>query len=119
MSRPRSVLVVDDSDVLRTLVAQYLSGESDLQVIWSVGDAEAALACVESSRPDVIVLDQHLPAASGLGVLPQLREQCPQARIVMFSSADDLRADALAEGADGFVSKLSPFPILADALRPA
>ncbi len=117
MSRPLSVLVVDNSAVLRTLVSEYLSGESDLQVIWSVPDAESALECVARTCPDVIVLDQHLPAASGLAVLPDLRRHCPRARIVMFSSEDEVRGYALDEGADEFVSKLSSFSELAAALR--
>ena len=117
MSAPLAVLVVDDSDVLRTVVSHYLDDELDLHVIASVGTAQEALDQAGLVTFDAILLDQHLPGATGLDVLPQLRTLSPSARIVVFSSSTDLRADALRTGADEFVGKHSPFHEVADVLR--
>ena len=114
---PLAVLVVDDSDVLRTVVSHYLDDESDLQVIASVGNAWDAVEHARRLAPDVILLDHDMPGRTGLDVLPELRACSPSARIVVFSAAADIRDDALLRGADEFVGKESPFHEVADVLR--
>ena len=114
---PLAVLVVDDSDVLRTVVSHYLDDESDLQVIASVGSAREAVEQARQLSPDVILLDHDMPGRTGLDVLPELRACSPSARIVVFSAAPDIRDDALLRGADEFVGKESPFHEVADVLR--
>jgi len=115
--RPLAVLVVDDSDVLRTVVSSYLDDETDLRVIGSVATAREAVRSTDLLRPDVILLDQLMPGGTGLDVLPQLRALSPDARIVVFSAADDIRHDALRLGADDYVGKESPFHEVAEVLR--
>ena len=114
---PLAVLVVDDSDVLRTVVSHYLDDESDLQVIASVASASEALEQAQRLAPDVILLDHDMPGRTGLDVLPELRACAPGARIVVFSAASDVREDALVLGADEFVGKESPFHDLVEVLR--
>ena len=114
---PLAVLVVDDSDLLRSLVAHYLDAESDLKVVASVSTADAAVQQVRHARPDVILLDHDMPGGNGLEALPELRRLCPQARIVLFSSAHEVRGAALDRGADEFVGKESPFHEVAEVLR--
>ena len=114
---PLAVLVVDDSDVLRTVVSHYLDDESDLKVIASVGSGCEAVEHARRLVPDVILLDHDMPGRTGLDVLPELRECSPAARIVVFSAAPDIRDAAMLLGADEFVGKESPFHEVADALR--
>lgn len=116
-AQPLAVLVVDDSEVLRTVVSHYLDDESDLQVIASVGSAGEAVDRARQLLPDVILLDHDMPGRTGLDVLPELRACSPSARIVVFSSALEIRADALLRGADEFVGKHSPFHEVAEVLR--
>ncbi len=117
MTQLLHVLVVDDSHVLRTVVSSYLDDEFDLRVVGSVGTAGEAVAQTTLLQPDVILLDQGMPDRTGLDVLPQLRSLSPEARIVVFSSADGIRHDALRLGADEFVGKESPFHEVAEMLR--
>jgi DNA-binding NarL/FixJ family response regulator len=112
-----AVLVVDDSDVLRTVVSHYLDEESDLQVVASVGSAREAVEHARRLAPDIILLDHDMPGRSGLDVLPELRACSPRARIVVFSAAPDIREDALHRGADEVVGKDSPFHDLVEVLR--
>lgn len=116
-ARPLAVLVVDDSEVLRTVVSHYLDDESDLQVIASVGSADEAVEQARRSAPDVVLLDHDMPGRTGLDVLPELRACAPGARIVVFSAAPDLRTLALERGADEFVAKDCPFHEVAEVLR--
>ena len=114
---PLAVLVVDDSDVLRTVVSHYLDDESDLQVIAAVGSAWEAVEQAQRLAPDVILLDHDMPGRTGMDVLPELRACSPAARIVVFSAVPDIRDDALHAGADEVVGKQSPFHEVAEALR--
>ena len=114
---PLAVLVVDDSDVLRTVVSHYLDDESDLRVIASVGSAGEAVDHARRLSPDVILVDHDMPGRTGLDVLPELRACSPWARIVVFSAAADVRDAALLLGADEFVGKESPFHEVAEVLR--
>lgn len=117
MSRQLAVLVVDDSDALRALVSSYIDSEADLQVIASVSSGHAAVRHVQGHCPDVILLDHQMADGTGLEVLPELRDRCPEARIVMFSASTEVRDRALATGADEFVDKDQPLDLLADRLR--
>ncbi len=116
-AEPLSVLVVEDADVLRAVTSYYLDSESDLQVVASVSSGRAAVEHARAACPDLILLDHDMADGSGLEVLPQLRGDCPQARIVMFSAWPEVRVDALARGADDFVGKEQPLNEVADRLR--
>ncbi len=115
---PLAVLVVDDSDVLRTVVSHYLDDETDLHVIASVGSAHEAVEHARRLCPDVILLDHDMPGRTGLDVLPELRAGSPSARIVVFSADADIEDDAMRRGADEFVGKESPFHEMVEVLRP-
>jgi DNA-binding NarL/FixJ family response regulator len=114
---PLAVLVVDDSEVLRTVVTHYLDDEADLRVVASVGTAGEALEHAQQLAPDVILLDHDMPGRTGLDVLPELRACTPDARIVVFSADADIEDDAMRRGADEFVGKESPFHRVAEVLR--
>ena len=69
--------------------------------------------------PDVSVLDQEMPAVTGLQALPQLRRLCPTSRIVMWSSDLTVRNTALAAGVDAFIDKGAGVDVLLAALTTA
>lgn len=99
------VLLVDDTATARDLVRLLLEVERDWRVVGEASDGEQAQELAAALQPDVIVLDQEMPRMTGLAALPGLRVRCPGARIVMWSSQSDLRAEALAGGADAYVDK--------------
>jgi CheY-like chemotaxis protein len=81
------VLVVDDEDDIRSMLAIVLAAEG-----WQVEDAaggEEALARCESERHDVVVLDLRMPGMSGLDVAHRLAERDYPARLVLFSAYVD------------------------------
>lgn len=103
----RRVLVVDDSDHIRRLVAAHIHEAHGLQLCGEASDGAQGVASAAKLRPDVIILDQEMPVLDGLGALEKLRAALPGAVIVMFSSADDptVRQRAMASGADAFFEK--------------
>jgi len=104
---PVRVLVVDDDPDVRLLLHAVLASP-DIEVVGEAADGFDALEAVAQTRPDVIVLDLMLPTLSGLDVLRVVRHDHPDVRVVAVSAMASHTAerDALAAGADLFVSKL-------------
>ena len=112
------VLVVDDTPSIRALLRQTLP----LHGFEIVGEAEAADQGIELARteqPDVIVLDCQMPDVTGLEAIAPLKEQAPNARILMYSSADEhyTKEEALRNGADAYFDKLAPISQMAAEMR--
>jgi DNA-binding NarL/FixJ family response regulator len=101
------VLVVDDSEAVRTGLSVWLGLQPDLEVIAEAGDASAALDLAVRLCPDVVVMDVRMPGFDGLAATARLRDACPSTRVLLLSFADD--ADTigagLAAGAAGYVLK--------------
>jgi DNA-binding NarL/FixJ family response regulator len=100
------VMIVDDHALVREAVCRALDG-SGIEVVAEAATAEEALGIAADARPDLILLDIDLPAASGLDVISELRRRSPGARIVMLtiSNDDDDVAEAIRLGASGFLTK--------------
>jgi two-component system chemotaxis response regulator CheB len=108
---PARVVVVDDSALMRNIVARSLT-RAGVEVVGSARDGDEALALCERERPDAMTLDLTMPGLDGLGVLRALRDRADSnIRVVVvsaFSAAHGARAvDALAEGAFDLVPKPS------------
>jgi CheY-like chemotaxis protein len=106
--RNRVVLVVDDDPALRQFVADALDSEGFRTVRASNG--EAALAAVEVSRPDLILLDVNMPGIDGWDVLRRLRAKAgPHQPIVVMTGQYAGQEQALSSGAQGYLAK--PFDL--------
>lgn len=112
-----TVLVVDDTAVLRVVLRAYLEQEGGWDVVGEAADVRTALDLARRDSPAVIVLDQQLPEQDGIDGLPALRAACPSARIVMWSNDLDIEELAFARGADGFVDKGLPLADLVQAMH--
>jgi two-component system, NarL family, response regulator NreC len=107
VSDPIRVLLADDHAVLRSGLKLLLNGRSDMTVVGEAADGVVLLDLVQDTNPDIILLDLTMPRLGGLDVLPLLRRQAPQARVLILTMHDDesyLR-QALAAGASGYVLK--------------
>ncbi len=101
------LLAVDDSALMRRLIGEVFADEPEFQ-LWFARDGVEALARLHEQRPDVVILDIHMPQMDGLACLDRimLERPCP---VVMFSSltAEGAREtlDALSLGAVDFAAK--------------
>lgn len=106
---PISVLVVDDSVVVRRLVTDVLNEDHDIQVVGTAPNGRIALAKIPQLNPDVISLDIEMPVMDGLETLRELRKTYPSVPVIMFSTLTERGAaatlEALELGAQDYVTK--------------
>jgi RNA polymerase sigma factor (sigma-70 family) len=116
MSAPRVVLV-DDHGLFRSGVRAELGRQVD--VVGEADDVQPAIELITSLRPDVVLLDVHLPGGGGQAVIQAVKTSHPQVRFLALS-ASDAPEDVIAvirAGARGYVTKTISTAELADAVR--
>ncbi|MDQ3059117.1 MAG: response regulator [Pseudomonadota bacterium] len=104
---PIRLLVVDDHTLFRRGLIALLSLDARFEVAGQAGDIGEALRCVERDRPDLVLLDNHLPGVLGVDGIASLKALAPSLRILMLTMSEnenDLAA-ALQAGADGYLLK--------------
>jgi DNA-binding NarL/FixJ family response regulator len=112
---PVRVAIVEDDPGTRQSLALLIGGTPGFHCVGVHADAEAALAGIPSSRPDVVLMDIQLPRLSGLECVHRLKPRLPAVQFIMLTVfEDDERVfDSLAAGATGYLLKrASPAEIL-------
>jgi two-component system, chemotaxis family, protein-glutamate methylesterase/glutaminase len=106
-----SVLVVDDSALMRNLITRILSAEPDIRVVGTAMNGLFALKKIETLRPDLIVLDLEMPEMNGIQFLKERRRRGLSMPVIILSSIAERGAkitmEALANGASDFLLKPS------------
>lgn len=113
-----TILVVDDHTLFRRGLIALLGQEEGVQVVGEAADGSDALRIAEALKPDLILLDNHMPGVTGVALLPALRQVAPASRVLMLTVSedeDDLSA-ALRNGAQGYLLKTIDGEDLAAAL---
>lgn len=104
---PIRVVVADDHAVVREGIRRVLNDDPDVTVVGEASNGADALAIIEDSRPDVVLLDLGLPDISGLEVVRRLQQAEAPPRVLVLSMHDDdeyvLRA--IRAGVDGYLLK--------------
>jgi len=108
-SDPRTVLIVDDSALMRAAIRDLIAELPGFCVIGTASDGREGIAAVRDLRPDVVTLDVEMPELDGLAALAAIMRESPRP-VVMLSGADadrgvDLTIRALELGAVDFVRK--------------
>lgn len=117
-SSPINVLVVDDHTLFRRGLLALLAQDDRFRVGCEAADMGEALRCIAKQKPDIILLDNHMPGVRGIDGIPSLKEAAPEARILMLTvseNEEDL-VNALRAGADGYLLKTSESSQLSDSI---
>jgi two-component system chemotaxis response regulator CheB len=96
------VLVVDDSPVVRTVLREGLSRESDLEIVGEAGDGAQAVRMAAELRPDLVTMDLLMPIMGGTDATVRIMRECPCPILVLVGapgSTSPSEQDALAGGA--------------------
>jgi two-component system nitrate/nitrite response regulator NarL len=118
---PVTLLVVDDHNLFRRGLVALLGQDPGLKVVGEAGDAAQAMRLAPALRPDVILLDNHLPGVTGVDAIRGLREVSPSSRVLMLTVSEDAQdlSMALRNGAQGYLLKTIDGDLLAQAIRRA
>ncbi len=109
MRQSKSVLVVDDNQVIQDILKQFLGRGYSVEV---AGSASLALMAVIQKSPDAIILDVRMPGVDGLSLLKSLREIGVKTPIFVITGYDSTQVavEAMENGATGYLPK--PFDLL-------
>lgn len=104
-----SVLVVDDSAVIRRLVTDVLGADPGIRVVGTAPNGKIALEKINQLNPDIITLDVEMPVLDGVSTVRELRKKHPRLPVIMFSTLTSVGAEAtfaaLRAGASDYVTK--------------
>jgi two-component system KDP operon response regulator KdpE len=116
MTRPARILVVDDEPELRDVLQEYLAQRG--HHVETAPNGEAALAAIARARPDLVLLDLHMPGMDGLEVLRRIRTL---ALVIMVTANTDVPAarETLKSGAFDYVTKPIDFDHLDQVIAAA
>jgi DNA-binding NarL/FixJ family response regulator len=115
-TRHIEVFLVDDHALFRSGVRSELG--TRVRVVGEAGDVDAAIQGIRATRPDVALLDVHLPGGGGVAVLEVVTRELPDVRFLALS-VSDAPADVIAvihAGARGYVTKTIAADVLVDAI---
>ncbi len=113
------VLHADDHAIVRAGVEALLLTEPEIELVASVSNGVEAVAQTLALRPDVIIMDLQMPQKSGLEAINEIRQEIPEARILVVTSfaEDDTVFSAIKAGAQGYLLKDSTPAELLQAIR--
>ncbi|MHB1204249.1 MAG: response regulator transcription factor [Rhodospirillaceae bacterium] len=119
MSSTRTLLIVDDDELLRRALAEQLVSHGEFQVIEEAADGLSALAMSKAKVFDIILLDIGLPDMDGRDVCRQMRAQGVRSPIIMLTAADsdDDTITGLNAGANDYVTKPFRMAVLLARVR--
>lgn len=113
------ILIVDDNPGVRRLLRRSLADSTT--ELWECNDGAAALPAYQEHKPDLVLMDIHMPEVDGLTATKHIRCSDPSARIVIVTDYDDddLRTAAFQAGALSYILKqdISALPELIAALN--
>jgi NarL family two-component system response regulator LiaR len=117
--KPIRILVVDDESVVRDGVVAILSFQQDIKVVGEAEDGLMAIEIAKQTKPDVVLLDMHMPKLNGLEAIPRLKEVSPKSRILVLTSfsESDRVYQSIKAGALGFLLKDATRVQLLQAIR--
>ena len=118
MTEPRlRVFVVDDHDLFRAGVRAAIGAEVD--IVGEADDVDPAVELIRERRPEVVLLDVHLPGGGGQRVAKEVRRTHPEIRFLALSVSDapqDVVA-VIRAGASGYLTKTATAHQVVEALR--
>ncbi len=113
------VVLVDDHELVRSGFSLILSGEPDIEVVGEASNAEDGLRLIRSKKPDVALLDVHMPGMSGIELTERVQRAGLATHIVILTVVQDARFPRrlLQSGALGYLTKGCPSEELLEAVR--
>src|SRR5207245_7537764 len=119
MSPPIRLVLADDHPIVLNGLESLFHLEPDFQVVARCVNGEETLAAVRQHRPDILILDIHMPRKDGFEILRELQKDKPRTKVVLLAGAleEDQVLDALRLGVRGLVLKEVAPGLLVECVR--
>lgn len=119
--KPIRVLIVDDHTLFRSGIRLLLQRQKGFEVVGEAGDGLEGVKRAKSLKPDVVLLDLHMPGISGREAVRLIAEDTPETRVVMLTVSEDAEdlVDCLRAGAAGYLLKNIETDYLVNAITGA
>lgn len=116
---PIRILIADDHSLLRQGIRNFLSLESDFEIIGEAADGEETISRAHELRPDILLLDINMPKGNGIEVAARLKETHPEIRILALTIHDDenYMMKMIQNGAAGYLLKDVEPSMMVQAIR--
>jgi DNA-binding NarL/FixJ family response regulator len=103
------VAIVEDNATLRKYLAEMVGNTPGHRCVCACASAEEAIIEIPAYKPNVVLMDIHLPGESGIACTARLREKMPDVQVIMLTVYKDIKMifQALKAGACGYVLKRS------------
>jgi two-component system invasion response regulator UvrY len=103
----KTVLVVDDHDLVRLGICRLLSEVSGITVVGQAASGEAAITLVRELKPDIVFMDIRMPGIGGLEATQRILSQQPDIKVIVISAFNDevYPTTLLKAGASGYITK--------------
>lgn len=114
-----TVLIADDSALVRRHLTALLTAVEGVQVVGEADDVDRTLEAVRRLRPQAVVLDIAMPGGNGMRALRHIRREYPNMRVIMLTNNANTfyRNTCLAAGANYFFDKSSEFEKVGEVLQ--
>ena len=121
MTTPIRVLLVDDHALFRSGIKLLLQRHEDFEVIGEASDGIEGVKRAKALKPDIVLLDLHMPGLSGLDAIQLIRDEVPSCHIILLTVSEDSEdlTTALKNGAAGYLLKNIDADFFLDAIRRA
>jgi len=103
------IAIVEDNAVMRESFRQWINASPNFRCVFACATAEEAVAEIPRLKPDVVLMDVHLPGESGIVCTARLKEELPGVQVIMLTvyRNQELIFQALQAGASGYLLKRS------------
>ncbi|MEZ4668744.1 MAG: protein kinase [Anaerolineae bacterium] len=112
------VLLADDHVMIRRMLASFLESHDEFVVVGEASDGDSALRETLAMLPDVLLLDLNMPGKGGLEILPSIRAEAPNVKVLVLTGRDEdwYIMRAMRAGAHGYVLKSGDEAELMDSI---
>ena len=119
--KPIRILIVDDHTLFRSCIKLVLQRHEGFKVVGEASDGLEGVKRAIQLKPDVVLLDLHMPGTSGLEALRLLKEDLPETQVVMLTVSEDAEdlLETLRAGARGYLLKNIDTEFLLESIQRA
>ena len=117
--KKKRIVIAEDYTILREGLRALLSSNPDLEIVGEAQDGQGAIRCVETAKPDLVLMDLSMPRMNGMDALKEIKKRVPDAKVLILTvhKTEEYILAALQAGADGYVLKDASYEELGMAIK--